>query len=228
MIFRLKMHNMNITEKISILLVDDHRVMSQGLRLLFRREPCIEVVNGECHGTDAAQLVREHEPNVAIIDVNRPDTDNIELSRELLSEKPDIKIVLLPTQLHAHVLEQAIRYGVMGFILKECNFAELLNAVKSVHRGNIYMCSKIKDILANGYLDRAQAASMGNSSALTEREYEIIRYMSLGRSSKEIAGKLNISSKTVDACRRKIMTKLEIDSVAELVKYAIRSGITSI
>ena len=211
-----------------MLLIVDHRIVREGLRLLFESQSDMEVLDGAEIGTAVVQLARELEPDVIVIDINMRETDNIELSQRVLNEKPGIRIVALPAQLHMHVLEQAIKAGISGFVLKECCIDELARAVRAVYENQTYMCPRIKDILANGYLSRMQADNRPESSELIEREYEIIRLLSLGLTSKEIALRMDISPKTVDASRRQIMYKLRINSMAELVKHAIRMGITSI
>jgi len=219
---------MGVGRKIKVLLADDHRAMCEGLCLLFQREADIEVLDGDAPCKSIVDLARELSPDVIVIDVNTSQTDNIELSRRILRDNAQVKIIVLPARLHVHVLEEAIRAGVSGFVLKECDFAELVRAVRAVHNNKTYMCSGIRDILANTYLSRVRSGDNGDSPALVEREYEVLRLLSLGMSSKEIGARLSISPKTVDACRRGVMNKLKIESIAELVKYAIRLGITSI
>lgn len=215
-------------ENIKVLLVDEHRILCEGLCLLFERLPDWEVIDAEQIGKDVLQLIREFKPDVVVIDLNMADNDSIEYSRRILSESPQVKIVALAANLHVHTIEQAIRTGISGFVLKECDFDELVRAVTAAHENKTYMCRKIENILANGYLSQMRADREPKSSSLTEREYEIIRLLSLGMTSKEIALRMDISVKTIDASRRKILHKLRINSMAELVKHAIREGITSI
>lgn len=179
-------------------------------------------------GKSVVQLSNEHEPDVIIIDINMSGTDNIELSRRILKEYPSIRIVAHPERIHMYLISQAIKAGITGFVLKESGFDELVLAVRTVYDNKTYMCAEIKDLLANSYLTQVNLDCQEESSALTEREYEIIRLLSLGMTSKEIALRMEISSKTVDAYRRQIMDKLEINSMAELIKHAIRVGITSV
>lgn len=219
---------MGSTGRIKVLLIDDHRIVREGLHLLFESQPDMEVLGGTEVSKTLVQLAHELEPDVIVIDINMYETDNIELSRRVLNENPGIRIVVLPAQLHMHVLEQAIRAGISGFVLKECGFDELARAVRAVYENRTHMCPKIKDIIANGYLSQMQADDKPGLSALSKKEYEIIRLLSLGMTSKEIALRMDISPKTVDAYRRKIMYKLRINSMAELVKHAIRIGIASI
>jgi DNA-binding NarL/FixJ family response regulator len=203
-------------------------MMCEGLRRLFDSQPDVKVLDGEETGKNVSQLAHELQPDVIVIDVNMCDTDNIELSKQTLSENPSIRIVTLCAQLHMHTLEEAVKAGISGFVLKECDFDELVRAVRTVYEKKTYMCSRIKQTLVNGYLGQMQADDRPESSSLTNREYEIIRLLSFGMTSKETALRMDISTKTVDAHRRKIMHKLRINSMAELVKHAIRAGITSL
>ena len=219
---------MDSSQKIKVLLVHDHGIVRQGLHELFESQPDMEVLDVVKVGENVVQLTHELKPDVIVIDVNMSETNSIELSQQILNEKPNIGIVALPLQLHMHVLEQAIRTGISGFVSLECSFDELAHAVRAVNKNQTYMCPKIRDILANGYVSHMQAEDQSESLELTEREYEIIRLLSQGMTCKQIALRMDLSSKTVDASRRKIMYKLSINSMADLVKYAIRTGITSI
>lgn len=216
------------TSQIKILLFDDHKITREGITELFKTQSSIEVVGGTGDSTRAEQLVCELKPNLVTIELNMSGTDNIELSRRIISGNDGIEIVALVAQLHVHILNQAIEAGVSGFVLKECGFAELVNAIHTVHEGRTHMCSKTKDIITRNCVKKLQAGSQVDASVLTEREHGVMRFLSEGMTSKEIALRMGISPKTVDACRRKLMHKLKIDSVAELVKHAIRVGITGI
>jgi len=218
---------MHDVEKIKVLLVHDHGILHQALCMLFEGMPDMELLD-QRNGETVVQLVRQLQPDVMVIDVTMSGTDNIELSRQVLQENPGVKVVALPGKLHMHVLEQALRAGISGFVLKKSGFDEIVCAIRTVHNNRTYMCPKIKDVLANSYLSRMQTDNQPESSLLTETEYEMIRLLALGMTSKEIAMRMYISSKTVDTRRRKIMGKLGIDSLAELTKYAIRMGLTSI
>jgi DNA-binding NarL/FixJ family response regulator len=219
---------MNNSKRIKVLLANGHEIMREGLHMLFESQPDMEVLGGTGVGESVMQFTCELEPDVVVIDADMPETDSIELSRQILNEKPNVRIIALAVQLHAYVLKQAIKAGIAGFVLMESGFDELARAVRAVYEKRTYMCSEIKDVLANGYFSQIQGHEQSESSELTEREYEIIRLLSIGMTSKGIALRMDISSKTVDACRREIMHKLRIDSIAELVKHSIRAGITSI
>jgi two-component system response regulator NreC len=212
---------------IKVLLANDHKIIREGLCSLFRIHSDIKALDIEDNNSVEQQCI-ELEPHVVVIDINSLKTDNIGLARRILNENPGIRIIAHAERIHMFLLSRAIKTGITGFVLKECGFNVFIDAVRTVSESGTYMCPKIKDILANGYLNQALPDSRGESSELTERDYEIIRLLSLGMTSKEIALRLDISSKTVDACRRNIMYKLRINSMAELIKHAIREGIASV
>ena len=207
--------------KIKTLIANNHKIIREGLRVLFKSFPDIEVLNEEDEVKSIIQLSRELEPDVIIIDFNFSEIENIEMSMRILKENPNIRIIVHPERIHMHLINEAVKAGITGFVLKECSFNELICAVRTVYKNETYMCPKIRDFIANGYLNQVR-------SELDEREYEIIQFLTTGMTSKEIALRMELSSKTVDAYRRQIMKKLKIDSIAELTKYAIRVGITSI
>lgn len=213
--------------RIKVLLAHDHKIIREGLHSLFQNHPDMEVVNKEDSKSVERQCI-ELEPHVVVIDINSRRTDNIGLARRILNENPCIRIIAHAERIHMFLLNRAIKTGITGFVLKECGFNVFIDAIRTVYESGTYMCPKIKDMLANGYLNQALPGNNGESSGLTERDYEIIRLLSLGMTSKEIALRLDISSKTVDACRRNIMYKLRINSMAELIKHAIREGIASV
>jgi DNA-binding NarL/FixJ family response regulator len=219
---------MDSSQRIKVLLVHDHGIVRQGLHDLFESQPDMEVLEGGKVGENVVQLVHELKPDIIVIDVNISGSSSFELSQQILNENPNIGIVALPVQLHRHVIEQAIRAGISGFVSLECSFDKLAHAVRAVHKNRTYTCPRIRDILANGYISQMQADDQSESLALTEREYEIIQLLSQGMTCKQIALHMDVSSKTVDAGRRKIMYKLSINSMADLVKYAIHTGIISI
>lgn len=213
--------------KIKVLLAHDHKIIREGLHSLFQNHQDMEVVNKEDSKSVEQQCI-ELEPHVVVIDINSRRTDNIGLARRVLNENPGIRILAHAERIHMFLLNRAIKTGITGFVLKECGFNVFIDAIRTVYENGTYMCPKIKDMLANGYLNQALPGNNGESSGLTERDYEVIRLLSLGMTSKEIALRLDISSKTVDACRRNIMYKLRINSMAELIKHAIREGIASV
>ena len=210
-----------------VLLVDDHEIMRQGLRLLLEKNSDMEVVGEANDGLKAIELTKELEPDVVVMDVNMPGVDGADATRRIVNDQPDTRIVALSMHSKKGFIIEMLKAGASGYVLKENAFSELVNAITTVMCNEIYLSSKITRIVVDDYVqDRVGGDSSKNM--LTDRESEVLKLVGDGKSSKGIALQLDLSVKTIDACRRRIMTKLDIDSVAELVKYAIREGLTSL
>ncbi len=210
-----------------VLLVDDHEIMRQGLRLLLEKNSDMEVVGEANDGLKAIELAKELKPDVVVMDVNMPGVDGADATRQIVSSQPNIRIVALSMHSKKGFVIEMLKAGASGYVLKENAFSELVNAITTVMGNEIYLSSKITRIVVDDYVqDRIGGDS--SKKMLTDRESEVLKLVGDGKSSKEIALQLDLSVKTIDACRRRIMSKLDIDSVAELVKYAIREGLTSL
>ena len=220
-------NTMELVKNISIVLADDHEIIREGLVTLIEKEPGIEVVAQASTGTDVVSLAETFAPDVVVMDVNMPLMDGIEASRRILEKNPNIKILILSAVLTRHIIDQAIGAGVFGIMKKESAFRELCDAIYAVNAGERYFCAKIMDVVANSYVGRICHLE-DQFESLTERESEVVRQFSKGKSSKEIAIAIDISGKTVDAYRRRIMEKMWVNSTADLVKYAIRNGLTNL
>lgn len=210
-----------------VLLADDHEIMRQGLRLLLEKHSDMEVVAEANDGQEAIELAGQLKPDVVVMDVNMPGVDGPDATRRIVSDKPDTRIVALSMHSKKGFIIEMLKAGASGYVLKENAFSELVNAINTVMGNEIYLSSKITRIVVDDYVqDRVGGDS--SKKMLTDRESEVLKLVGDGKSSKEIALQLDLSVKTIDACRRRIMSKLGIDSVAELVKYAIREGLTSL
>ncbi len=210
-----------------VLLVDDHEIMRQGLRLLLEKSSDMDVVGEANDGLKAIELAKELEPDVVVMDVNMPGVDGADATRRIVSSQPETRIVALSMHSKKGFIIEMLKAGASGYVLKENAFSELVNAINTVMGNEIYLSSKITRIVVDDYVqDRIGGDS--SKKMLTDRENEVLKLVGDGKSSKEIALQLDLSVKTIDACRRRIMSKLDIDSVAELVKYAIREGLTSL
>ena len=210
---------------VRILLVDDHQVLREGLRSLLEKQPDIEVVGEAGDAGTALELVRDIRPDIVIMDVNMTGMDGIDATRLTTRDYPETKVLALSMYLRKTFVSEMFKCGASGYVLKEDAFAEIVEAIRTILAGGKYVCSKAAALLVGDYI---QVGAGGNAKTqLTERETEIVRMLANGKSSKEIAVITYTSVKTVDACRRRIMQKLDIGSVAELVKYAIREGLTA-
>lgn len=213
---------------VKILLVDDHKMFRQGLCSLLEEQSGMEVVGEAEDGAAAIQLARKLKPDVIIMDVDMPGMNGIDATRRISLEMPDIKLAALSTYLKKAFIIEMLRAGASAYILKEWAFAKLVEAVNTIMAGEIYLCSKAASIIVDDYVRSRQGIDGLSDTLLTGRELEILKLLAEGKPSKEIALIIDVSAKTVDACRRQIMQKLNVNNLAELVKYAVREGLTSL
>ena len=179
-------------------------------------------------GMTAVRLAAELSPDLAIIDISMPGLNGIEATRQILDANPRVKVIALSMHKDGHYIAAALKSGAMGYLLKESAFEELAAAIQTVMKGQSYLSTSISDIVIKDYIRHLEKQGTGVFSVLTPREREVLQSLSEGLSTKEIAARLKVSVKTVETYRNQIMEKLDIHSVAELTKYAIREGITSL
>ena len=213
--------------RIKVLLANDLKIIRECLLVLFQSKTDINVFEKE-NGKSVLELVEEYCPDIVIIDIVMSEEDSIELSRQILSVNQNTRILAHVERIHLHLINQAIKAGITGFVLKECGFDTLFKAVQALYNNDTYMCPKIKDILARSYFNKIQLDNPYDTDLLNDKDYELIRLLSQGMTTKEIALQMERSSKTVDAHRRRIMEKLNLDNFAELIKHAIRIGLISV
>ena len=211
-----------------ILLADDHKIMRQGLYCMIEKQPDMEVVGDAQNGQVAVQLARELAPDIVVMDVNMPDLDGIEATRRIKSQNPNIKVLALSSYSQKRYVVDMLRAGASGYLLKERAFRELIHAVHAVQEGKIYLCSKITEVVIDEFTNALTSSIPSACDSLTESEYRIFQLLAEGKSSKEIALQIGKSPKTVDAARRHIMKKFDFTNMAELIKFAIREGLTSL
>ena len=213
---------------IRILLADDHKITREGLRSLLDKQQDMEVVGEAEDGRTAVTLVRELVPSVVIMDVSMPDLNGVEAARQIVGQSPDVKIIALSMHSDTLFVTEMLKSGASGYLLKDCAFEELALAIRAVVAGKTYLSPSVSGIMVDDYLHRLSKADFSDSEVLTDREREVLQLLAEGKSTKQIALKLHISVKTVETHRRQIMNKLDIHTVAELTKYAIRKGLTSL
>ncbi len=209
-----------------VLLADDHEIMREGLCALLRKCPDVEVVGQAADGRTAVEMVKELEPDVAIIDISMPNLNGIEATRKMLAIHPSLKVMALSTHSSRAMVIKMLKAGAFGYMLKESAFTELIDGIKGIQAGNRYLCAKISDVVLADYMNMISDPKRENGEVLTPREREVLQLVAEGGTTKKIAADLNLSAKTVDSHREHIMEKLGIHNVAELTKYAIREGIT--
>ena len=211
-----------------ILLADDHSMFRAGLRGLIEKEPGLEVVGEASSGMEALQLVQKHDPDMVIMDVAMPELNGIEATRQLTSELTNLRIIALSMHSDRRFVIEMLRAGAKGFVLKHAAFEELVLAISNVLRGNTYLSSDIVDVVVNDYVRNLASTDSPAYNQLTNRERQVLKLLAEGNSIKEIGSTLNVSAKTVETHRINIRDKLGIESLAELTKFAIREGITTL
>lgn len=213
---------------IRILLADDHKILRTGLRELLEKEPSLKVVAEAEDGRTAVQLSREMSPDIVIMDISMQDLNGVEATRQIVSGSPQIKVIVLSMHSGQKFVAEVFKAGASGYLLKDCDFSEVFTAIRAVMANETYLCPQIATIVRNDYLLRLSQGESPVSASLSPREKEVLQLMAEGKSTKEIAFSFNLSVKTVEVHRQRIMEKLNIHSIAELTKYAIREGLTSL
>ncbi len=214
---------------IKVILADDHKIMRDGLRSLLEKEPDIEVVAEAENGRTAVQQVQELSPDIVIMDVSMHDLNGIEATRQIIAKYPDVKVLALSMHSDKTYVAGILSAGASGYLLKDSAFDELAEAIRVVISDQFYLSSRVAGIVTKDYVRHLSGASDPSThSSLTAREREVLQLLAEGKSKKQLALQLNMSVKTVETHRQKIMEKLDIYSIAELTKYAIREGLTSL
>lgn len=211
-----------------VLIADDHRLFRDGLRTLFAAHKDVAVVGEATDGAEAVSAAAELKPDVILLDVSMPRLNGIEAARRIVAGGGSAKIVMLSMHSDRRFVVESLKAGASGYLLKDCPFDEVLLAVRTVRAGGVYLSRSISDALVRDYVAAARNAPGSVFSALSAREREVLQLLAEGHATKEIAARLRVSVKTVESHRKQIMDKLEIRSIAELTKYAIREGLTSL
>ena len=212
---------------IRVLIVDDHKIMREGLRSLLEKQPDIEVVAEAESAQKALKMVEEMTPNLVIIDVVMPSLNGIEATRRILAKVPTIKVIALSMYSDKRFVMEMLRAGASGYLLKDCAFEELDEAIRAVMEDRTYITPRIVDIIVKDYFSQVEKPSSSALSALTSRQYEVLQLLAEGKTTREIARQMSLSVKTIESHRQQIINKLNIRSVAGLTKYAIREGLIS-
>jgi len=213
---------------IRIILADDHRIVREGLRNLLNTEPDMEVVAEADNGREAVRLVAKLQPDITIMDIGMPELNGVEATHQIIQKFQDARIIALSMHSEEEFIRRILNAGAAAYLLKDCAADELVIAVRRVHSGKKYLSQDISEILFREFVGSKWNYPGENYMPLTDREREVLQLLAEGRSHKEISGKLFISVKTVESHRKNIMEKLQLFTIPELTKYAIRNGLTSL
>ena len=213
---------------IRIILAEDHKITREGLTNMLNDQHDMKVVGEAENGREAVRLTQELSPDLVIMDVTMPDLNGIDATRIITSGSTNTKVIALSMYSDKQFVQGMIQAGASGYLLKDCAFGELVNAIRAITDGNTYLSPGIAGIIVQDYLKKLSSDRSSAASALTNREREVLQLIAEGKGTRAIASDLNVSVKTIETHRRQIMEKLGIFSVAELTKYAIREGLTSL
>lgn len=214
---------------VEIILADDHKLMREGLSSLLSKHGGIKVVGQANTGREAVQLAERLNPKVVVMDVSMPDLNGIDATRQITSRSPETKVIALSMHSDRQFVAEMFRAGASGYLLKDSAFEELASAIQTVARDQTpYIAPKISGFSLEDYSPRESGNAPLLMPKLTEREREVLQMIAEGKGTKEIAAELFLSAKTVETHRQHLMDKLDIYSVAELTKFAIREGLTTL
>jgi DNA-binding NarL/FixJ family response regulator len=213
---------------INILLADDHKIVRAGLRAIIAGHPDMRVVAEADDGRSAVELAVEVKPDVIIMDISMPGLNGTEATRRILEANPNIKVIALSMHLERRMVLQMLGAGAKGYLLKDSADDEVIEAVLSVSGGRPYFSPKISGMVLKDYVERVSKNELSTISLLSSREREVLQLLAEGKKTKDVAALLNVSVKTAEFYRQQIMEKLDVHTIAELTKIAIREGLTSL
>lgn len=211
---------------IRVMLADDHKILREALKGILDREHDITLVGEANNGMEALAMVEEVAPDIVLMDIGMPIMGGIEATRNLINSHPEIKVIALSTFSDRRIVMQMLDAGARGYIVKSAGRDELLRGIRAVAYGRTYLCPDASSVLVESVRNKNSAEPF-STERLGKREREVLQLLSEGHTSPEIGKRLYIATSTVEVHRRNIMRKLELHSIAELTKYAIRNGLTS-
>lgn len=211
---------------ISVLLLDDHAVVRDGLAALLGAQPDVRVAGSFATATEALRFVAQTPPDVAVLDIALPGLDGIEAAKRIQDQAPETRILMLSMHASAEFVYQALRAGALGYVLKDSAGDEVVTAVRAVYEGRRYLSGKIPERALEEYL--SERGPEHPLERLSPRERQVLKLIVEGHTSNEVAALLGVSSKSIDTYRSRLMAKLGIEDMPALVKFAIRHGLTSV
>jgi len=215
--------------QVRLIIADDHLLMREGLCSLLKSEDRFSIVGEADNGQQAVELARKLMPHLVVMDVSMPDLNGIEATRQILDENPNIKIVALSGHSNMVFVREILEAGASAYVLKSRAYEDLIRAVDEVMAGRKYLTPDIASGVVSEYVEMSSSSQKDPAFVmLTPRERQVLQQLAEGRSTKEMADTLSVSVKTVETHRRNIMEKLELHTVADLTKYAVREGLTTL
>lgn len=206
--------------RIRILLADDHLMFRQGLKTLIERES-LDVVAEASDGHESIRLAKEHHPDVAVLDLSMPLLNGLDAAREITQASPKTRTILLTMHTEDQYVTEALRAGIRGYVLKTQATSDLVQAIREVFRGSVYLSPGVSRAVVEAYLSKTELSS----DSLTPRERQVLQLVAEGKTTKEVAVVLGVSVKTAESHRTRLMEKLDIHETASLVRYAVRIGL---
>lgn len=211
-----------------ILLADDHKMMRDGLRALLEKQPGMDIVGEASTGYEVLELSQKLRPDIVVMDLTMPELNGVETTRRLLAKESAVKVVALSVHTDHRYMSAMFDAGATAYVPKNVAFDELAQAIHAASQGRRYVSPIVTGAIIDRYLHKHGSAPPSFGTPLSPREREVLQLLAEGCSSKDIAAKLNLSVATVETHRRQIVTKLDLHSIAELTKFAIREGLTSL
>lgn len=218
------------SDKIRILIVDDHQLMIEGLKSLLEDEDSISFVAGATTMKETLDFLAEHEIDVILMDVNMPDSSGIEITKKVRALYPHLKVIALTMHEDISIISKMIKAGASGYVLKRTNMHEVIDALKTVHQNGRYLSTSVQNVIMDNLMlpEDLMDAKEDNKPVLSGRELEVLKLIAKEFSNEQIGEQLFISERTVEAHRRNIFMKTKTKSIVGLIKYAITEGIVSI
>lgn len=217
-----------MSEKVKIIMVDDHQIVRDGIKALISDEPWIDIIGEASNHTELFALLNTLKPDMIMLDISMPEMSGIEIARQLTIDRPEIKLLMLSMYMSEEFITNAIEAGAKGYLTKTTTQEEILNALKVINEGGEFYSDSVSNILLKSFIKKTQnKVSDSKEQAIipTKRENEILKHFAEGLSNKEIADRLFISIRTVESHKNNIMQKLDLKSTVELIKYAIKNKI---
>jgi DNA-binding NarL/FixJ family response regulator len=211
---------------VKILIADDHKLFRVGLRQIIDAKNGMRVVAEAATGLEAVAKAHEASPDIVLMDISMPELSGLEAMRRIVDELPDVRVIILSMHSDRRYIQEALRAGAKGFLLKDSAPEELLRAIHKALRDQIVLSAKINAVVLESFVQHSPADESSPFRTLSAREREVLQLLAEGKSTREIADRLNLSIKTVETHRQHVMDKLDIHTIAELTRFAIREGLS--